>query len=78
MSHSLAKHRKVQCLCVCVAEMFWQKAMQLEAIIEPITFCLWLLPFSSLHCLCHSLHLSPPLLLVFSVCLILILLTVLS
>lgn len=49
------------CACVCHEELVWLSAMQLEAIIEPITFCLLLsfaLPLSSLLSLSFSSSLS--------------------
>lgn len=49
------------CVCVCHEELVWLSAMQLEAIIEPITFCLLLsfaLPRSSLLSLSFSSSLS--------------------
>lgn len=62
------------CVCAQHQKLVWLCAMQLEAIIEPITFCLllFLSLFSPFLFFCRLLA-SPPSALILSVCLILIL-----
>lgn len=48
------------CVCAQHQNLVWLCAMQLEAIIEPITFCLLLSLFSSFLFFCRLLDLSPP------------------